>query len=52
MITDINDEGRDGKVDLVSGLWAGCPKNHGSIRCRGKAFYLFSETPRSSVGST
>jgi hypothetical protein len=52
MVTDISDGGRVGIVGLVSELWAGCPKNHSSIRCRGKAFYLFSETSRSAVRST
>jgi hypothetical protein len=51
MITDIlvGDGGRIVMVGLVSGLWAGCPKNHGSIRSRGKAFHLFSETSRSAL---
>ena len=40
MITDISDGGRDGNVGLVSVLWAGCPKNHGSIRKITKRDYV------------
>jgi hypothetical protein len=52
MITDIRYRGRVGTVGLESELWVGCPKNHGLIHFRGKAFYLFSETSRSAVRST
>lgn len=45
MVTHTSDGRRDGIVGIVSGLRAGCPKNDGSIRCRGRDFISSPKRP-------